>query len=283
MNYPGIDKIGTRLTYRMMNGDMQHRIGVGFMKKDGIRDDKVDCVPTHYALSYVIRGKGEYIDASGTKYPLIAGSIFQRLYGRRHSTILNPTSRWAECFIDFGAPLCRTLEGIGLIRNNPPVFSVKPSAAYEKEIFRLVCDMEKAATDELGAIFVRALELLARIYAARVDCPPDHSEGFMRQACNLLRSAATDRIDLRILVESKGWGYEWFRKEFRRQMGISPGQYMLRLRLETACNLILTTGLSFGEIADRLGYANQYEFSIQFKKYLGQTPMQYRKDRYLTL
>lgn len=283
MSYPGIDKIDSRIICRMMGSGMQHRIGAGFIKKSGIHEDQINIDPTFYSMSYVIRGQGEYIDARGTRYPLSVGSIFQRIPGRRQSTILNPKSNWAECFIDFGEPLCRTLDEMGVIRSNLPVFEIHPLVLYEKNIYQLVLDMKNASSDELQAIFIRTLDILGEIYAARISNQPYDNEGFIRRASNLLNAAAIDRTDLRTLVESHGWGYEWFRKVFKQELGISPGQYVLRHRLEMACNMIQSTNMNFGEIAEKLGYNNPYEFSSQFKKYLGKTPGQYRKERILHL
>ena len=278
MNYPGIDKIQSKLVFRMMGSGMQHRLGAGFIKKHGVREDQVDRIPQYYSLSYVIRGKGEYIDARGIRYTLSTGSVFQRLPEQNHSTVLDPKSNWAECFIDFGAPLFRTLDEMGVLRSDLPVFSVSPMISYEKAIYQLMLNLETALAEELPSLFIQLLDILGKIHAARIDSSAHDKTGFIRQACNMLIASAADRTDLRTLIESHGWGYEWFRKEFRRELGISPGQYLLRHRLEQACNLILSTDMTFSEIADKLGYKNPYDFSSQFSKYLGKSPGKFRKE-----
>ena len=74
-----------------------------------------------------------------------------------------------------------------------------------------------------------------------------------------------------------GCGYENFRKRFKAELGISPHRYRIRRRLDAACALLIRPELSIGEIAERLGYASQYEFSAQFKRYMGCPPSGYRQ------
>lgn len=277
MNYSGIDMIKPRMIARMMGSGTGHRFGAGFLRKAGIRYDQIDFMPNNYSLSYVIRGRGEYIDIRKTRYPLSAGSIFQRFPSQKHSTVLDPESNWAECFIDFDPALFNMLNEIGILRKDIPVFSVQQNSSYESSIYALTCSLEKASPEELPRLFIQALDVLEKIYAARMDNTTRESAKFIRRACDILAETADTRIDLRTLIESHGWGYEWFRKHFKRELGVSPGQYILQRRMEMACNMILSTDMSFLEIAYDLGYNNSHEFFAQFKKHLGQTPGQYRK------
>ncbi|MFT5128058.1 MAG: AraC-like DNA-binding protein [Rhodothermales bacterium] len=44
-------------------------------------------------------------------------------------------------------------------------------------------------------------------------------------------------------------------------------------------NLLVTTGLNMGEIADRCSFADQGYFARQFRKRIGMAPREYRKGR----
>ena len=62
---------------------------------------------------------------------------------------------------------------------------------------------------------------------------------------------------------------------FRRQMGVSPHQYLMDVRLENAAALMAEHGYSVSEAALSAGYGNVYNFSKMFKKKYGVSPRQY--------
>ncbi len=66
---------------------------------------------------------------------------------------------------------------------------------------------------------------------------------------------------------------------FRRELGITPLDYILNKRIEQAQLLLLTSSLSVKEIASQIGFSNQSYFTAQFKRITGLTPLEYRKQQ----
>ena len=67
----------------------------------------------------------------------------------------------------------------------------------------------------------------------------------------------------------------YFRRLFISEMGVSPKEYLINLRIGYACRLIESGQLSVGEIAVMCGYAEPCHFSREFKKHTGVAPAQY--------
>lgn len=65
-------------------------------------------------------------------------------------------------------------------------------------------------------------------------------------------------------------------KRFKKETGRSIGTYLDQMLLNQACQLLLTTELSVGQIADRLEFCDQFYFSRYFKRHQGETPTSYR-------
>jgi AraC-like DNA-binding protein len=55
-----------------------------------------------------------------------------------------------------------------------------------------------------------------------------------------------------------------------------PNDYFLRLKVRKACGLRATSNLRIGEIAERVGIADPYKFSRQFRRVTGTSPRAYR-------
>ena len=72
---------------------------------------------------------------------------------------------------------------------------------------------------------------------------------------------------------SPSYGFELFKSVY----GESPRAYLSKLKLQKAQQLLLMPKLSIGEISTALGYQEASHFSRQFKRWCGQTPMQYRQ------
>ena len=85
------------------------------------------------------------------------------------------------------------------------------------------------------------------------------------------------KISVAQYAESLHISTNWFIRNFKQHMKMSPAQYLLSLRMVNAQSLLENTDYSVGEIAEIVGYDNQLYFSRVFKKEYGISPAQYRK------
>lgn len=71
----------------------------------------------------------------------------------------------------------------------------------------------------------------------------------------------------------------YFAKAFKEITGVSPINYLIKVRVERAKELLTGTSQKAGDIAISVGFSNQQRFNEIFKKYTGMTPLQYRKSQ----
>jgi len=69
----------------------------------------------------------------------------------------------------------------------------------------------------------------------------------------------------------------YFARAFKDEIGISPINYLLKVRIETAKEMLATTAMKIGEIALSVGFSKQQRFNDIFRKQTGITPSAYRK------
>ena len=62
-----------------------------------------------------------------------------------------------------------------------------------------------------------------------------------------------------------------------RELGRSPLQHLVSLRMRRATELLATTRLPLGQVAQAVGYANPQVFSNAFQSNVGCRPSEYRK------
>ena len=63
----------------------------------------------------------------------------------------------------------------------------------------------------------------------------------------------------------------------KEKTGYSPIDYFLRLKIQKACFNLDFTEMTISEIAEKIGYSDQYYFSRLFKKIMGMAPSDYRR------
>ena len=66
---------------------------------------------------------------------------------------------------------------------------------------------------------------------------------------------------------------------FKAGVGVSPLEYINRIRVAAAKELLLNTSLSIGEIAALVGCANQNYFGRLFRRRTGQSPRQFAREQ----
>jgi AraC-like DNA-binding protein len=71
-----------------------------------------------------------------------------------------------------------------------------------------------------------------------------------------------------------------FAAQFRMSTGVRPHEYLLRRRIERARELLLQPGLSIVDIALTVGFQTQSHFTTVFKRFVGDTPHQWRRSNF---
>ena len=85
-------------------------------------------------------------------------------------------------------------------------------------------------------------------------------------------------LDVQLLCTELAMSRASLYKKIKSITGMSTNEYINKLRMEKALQLIQTTKLSFTEIAEQVGFTTPSYFSTAFKQYTGQTPTQYKKS-----
>ncbi len=262
--------------FRILRIDSQWRYATLSAKEHGTRPDSHRDLAFHdFAANYVLRGTGVYIDESGQEYPITPGVLFQRLPGRRHSTLIDPKSDYAELFLVLDRITAQQMLALGLIRD-VSVLAVGPSMSIADTFYALGRSFMLTETElPTPALLTLMIDFLNLLYErARQAAAGTTWDQIIRQACVLLESDLDQPLALSDVAQTLNIAYPTFRRRFREVMRLSPGAYRVRSRLERACYLLMEKSVK--QVADELGYSDPFVFSAQFKAHFGFSPRSFQ-------
>ncbi len=183
-----------------------------------------------------------------------------------------------ECFwIHFsGSDVERAIEQYGF-KIFPEINAISHDMvinARYSNIFNSFVQSDRFRDRELSILFDRLLLSLAK----RID--NEHStKGALNKSITFINENYTTNIYIPDLAKLENLSLSRYNTVFRQVTGISPSDYIKQLRLNAACELLLSTDLPINTVGESVGYPNQCFFSKMFKKNIGVTPTEYRQNR----
>lgn len=145
-----------------------------------------------------------------------------------------------------------------------------------RKIIRELQQCEYGYEDYIASLFNNILLLVSRQQQNGENYTVTIPEE-IEMAVSYFNENYNTKISVAQYAESLHISTNWFIRNFKQHMKISPAQYLLSLRMVNAQSLLENTDYSVGEIAEIVGYDNQLYFSRVFKKEYGISPAQYRK------
>lgn len=99
----------------------------------------------------------------------------------------------------------------------------------------------------------------------------------VKRAVDYIENNLEARLSLEILAHQADLSPNYFHKVFRTTMGVTPNDFIAKLRLERAKELLVRTDMQVYKVASECGIENVPYFSHLFKKTLGISPQEFRK------
>lgn len=232
-----------------------------------------------YAVMCVLKGEGSYQDADGARLPVSAGDVVLVFPERAHWYGPPRPALWDELYISFDGPVFDLWRQAGLL---DPLRPVLPGGDRgEAWSTRLRALLAAPEPDRVGQIcgFVGLLGDL--LLPFRADAPPGPLEtsSWLSEARGLLETDLGRALDLEAVARAAGMSYESFRKRFQKETSVSPARFRTVRRIETARELLrYTPQMTNRQVAESLGFSDEYHFSKRFRQVLGLTPRQFRQQ-----
>jgi len=140
---------------------------------------------------------------------------------------------------------------------------------------RVLTPKQYDATLRLLATFAQHLSLIGnQLLVQQANTEPP----VIRQARQFILQHQADELSLSKVAKAVNTSTFYFCKMFKRATGLHFTQYLARVRIEKAKNLLLNPNLRVSEIAYEVGFQSLTHFNRVFKKVTGLSPTYYRKQ-----
>lgn len=230
-----------------------------------------------YALVYILAGGGEYQDAGGGPRRVEAGDLILVFPDLPHTYGPGPDDRWDELHVLFEGEVFDLWRQRGLLDPQRPVLHLEPVSTWLPRLTRV---FDASASGRPALQVCRLQEVLAEMmeYDAR-GAGERASQAWVDRAQSRLEDGlgTGGGRDLPAVAGALGMSYEAFRKRYRRLTGEAPGAYRARCVMDLAARRLLEGKQTLGEIAEVLGFCDEFHFSKRFKQITGLTPGAYRR------
>lgn len=101
----------------------------------------------------------------------------------------------------------------------------------------------------------------------------------IREALSWIRANLKEPLSLPLISERAGLSPEYFSRLFKEETGESVNQYITRLRMEKAMELLKHSNLKVYEVAEAVGIPNYRYFAYTFRNWAGAAPTEVKRRR----
>jgi PAS domain S-box-containing protein len=99
----------------------------------------------------------------------------------------------------------------------------------------------------------------------------------LEKAVTFIRQNFRNGVSVAQVAESVFLSTRQLHRKFVDAFGMSPQSFILKLRMQAACDMLQKEGTQISEVARAVGFSDQSGFTHHFVKQMGLTPLQYLK------
>jgi len=107
---------------------------------------------------------------------------------------------------------------------------------------------------------------------------PRHIAGIVNRVTHYMNENIERNLTIRELAEYAGYSDSYFFRKFTKETGYSPVDYFIRMKINKAAVNLIKTKMTAAQISGKLGFSNPDYFSRTFKKVVGITVTEFRKQ-----
>lgn len=228
-----------------------------------------------YLLEYVTEGKG-YIINNATKQVVEKGDVFIFYPDCKYKCYADKQTPFKKIWINFTSEVfTNVLKAYGLY--GATVFkNVDVNRSFSQLVS--LCNEYACSNDASSKAGTVLLEILSLIHLSRSEnARIPHAITHLKLR---LDNAVYGKITIEEVADELNVSKAQLIKSFKKYYEVTPYNYLLSAKIQTAKHLLKLTDMSVRDISNSLNFADEHYFSNIFKKKTAFTPLEYRKRFY---
>ncbi len=223
-----------------------------------------------YAAVFIAKGDGCLRMRNGRERPVKTGDVVIVFPDTPHA--YGPWKEWDSIWVVWGGAEAETIEKMGCLDRSRPVFEDRLRAV--KEAHEALQDaMEQPGPGSVLQRKAILLKMLHKLNSGMGWHGLDSRRRISAAADSLLENQG--RTNINELAERCGMSQTHFRRLFKELYGESPKRMATSARISRAKEL-LGSGKTIKDVANELGFRDQFYFMRAFKSSTGQSPGKFR-------
>lgn len=232
-----------------------------------------------FLIVYTTAGWG-WLNYRDQTYELNAGSVFFiDCMDYQDYRPADPSEPWDMLWVHLNGQSSRAYFERYWENDNNPV-NLMPAGSRVPDILLELLEVHQSRSirNELAASKL-LMDLLTELLLARTvsDTLEEEWPAYIAECAQLIERRYAENLNLDRLARSCAVNKYHLAKEFKRYIGLSPGEYIIGTRISRAKELLKSTELPVSDIAERVGIDNVSHFINLFKDRVDLTPLKYRK------
>ena len=268
-----------------------------FIKQDfQIEINEISRIPPHthdfIEFVYMLKGRSNHV-VDGVEYPMNSGDLLIINYDQQHSFDGDPKARFCNilikpAFVDKNLRECTDLfnlfetEHYGefkeLIDNKRRHIRFSPEEKRCFEYMVLLLDKELKdgvigcdITTRAGVGFL--LTMIFRKMCRSLTGEP----GDFKYILAYIGENYKQNISAAYLAEMCHYNTSYFSRVFKKYTGTTFSEYLKRVRITKACELIAEKSVMINDVCEKIGYTNKTNFYKHFRQVVGMTPGEFKR------
>lgn len=240
-----------------------------------------------YIIHYVLSGKGS-IKTEDRNYELSEGDLF--LLPPHSNAVYEPKREdpWSYIWIELNGSSVKII--LDATSYNATNFIFKDGEErYLKQVLIEMIHEDSLSTEASESLLIisyifKVFSFLVKHYPKSENVNITKKEETIKKIERYLYIHYSDtNLSIGNVAEEFSFSQSYITRLFKSQTGITPIQYVDELRMKKAIELLSHHSLTIDQIAEAIGYKNQFYFTKRFKKYYGMPPSKYKQKNLVDL
>lgn len=231
---------------------------------------------TYYSVHFILDGEGMF-NQNETNKNIQQGDIFCLLPNQTHQYSSNPDHPLQMFWLAFdGRQAIPLLKRIGITNYSTHVKGIINEGIIEI-LSELSTHFKKDEEDDdlFGLSIMYKLFHSLSVQSKQKNLAPATPRNWLQKSQEYMNMHFAENISVKDVAKYVGIHRSYFADSFVNEVGVTPSNYLLSLKMNRAVELILERTHTITEIALSLGYSDLYSFSRAFKNYYGVSPNRY--------